>query len=93
VRYIASDERTADDVAHVLGAAIGKSDLKWTAFTDEQMKENMVKNGVPAERAAEVVDIYSSINSGKLGEDYWQHRPTLGVMKLEDFAKEFAAAF
>lgn len=93
VRYVASDERTADEVAHALGAAIGQPSLHWVAFTDEQMRENMVKNGVPATRAAEVVDIYASINSGKLGEDYWQHRPALGQVKLEDFAREFAAAF
>jgi uncharacterized protein YbjT (DUF2867 family) len=93
VRYVASDERTADEVAHVIGTAIGKPDLKWVAFTDEQMRENMVKNGVPANRADEVVDIYASINSGKLGEDYWLHRPRLGDVKLEDFAREFAAAF
>lgn len=93
VRYVASDERTADEVAQAFGAAIGQPDLKWMAFTDEQMRENMVKNGVPVTRADEVVDIYASINSGKLGEDYWQHRPALGQMKLEDFAKEFAAAF
>ncbi|WP_201978359.1 NAD(P)H-binding protein [Hymenobacter rubidus] len=93
VRYVASDERTADEVAHALGAAIGQPNLKWVAFTDEQMRENMVKNGVPATRANEVVDIYASINSGRLGEDYWQHRPILGEVKLEDFAREFAAGF
>jgi uncharacterized protein YbjT (DUF2867 family) len=93
VRYVASDERTANEVAQALGAAIGKPDLKWVAFSDEQMRENMTSHGVPADRANEVVDIYKSINNGKLGEDYWQHRPTLGQVKLEDFAGEFAAAF
>ncbi|GAB2873690.1 Rossmann-fold NAD(P)-binding domain-containing protein [Hymenobacter ruber] len=93
VRYVASDERTADEVAHAIGAAIGKPDLKWVAFTDAQMRENMTSHGVPVDRANEVVDIYASINSGKLGEDYWQHRPVLGDVKLEDFAREFAAAF
>ena len=93
VRYVASDERTADEVAQAIGAAIGKPDLKWVAFTDEQMRGNMTSHGVPVDRANEVVDIYVSINNGKLGEDYWQHRPVLGVVKLEDFAREFAAAF
>ena len=93
VRYVASDERTADEVARALGSAIGQPDLKWVAFSDEQMRENMTSHGVPANRANEVVDIYASINSGKLGEDYWQHRPALGQVKLEDFAWEFAAAF
>ena len=93
VRYVASDERTADEVAHAIGAAIGQPNLSWVAFTDEEMRDNMVKNGAPATRAAEVVDIYASINSSKLGEDYWQHRPRLRQVNLEDFAKEFAAAF
>lgn len=31
--------------------------------------------------------------SGKLYEDYVSHKPVLGRVKIEDFAKEFAAAF
>ena len=93
VRYVASDERTADEVAQVLGAAVGRPDLPWVALTDDQMRESLVQNGVPADRASEIVDIYASIGSGKLGEDYEQHKPVLGQMKLEDFAREFAAAF
>jgi len=93
VRYVASDERTADEVAQVLGAAIGRPDLRWVTLTDAQMLENMIKNGVPAARAAEVADIYASIRNGALGADYEQHKPPLGRVKLEDFAKEFAAAF
>lgn len=93
VRYVASDERTADEVAQVLGAALGRPDLRWVALTDAQMQESLVKNGVPAARAAEVADIYASIRSGALGADYERHKPPLGRVKLEDFAKEFAAAF
>ena len=93
VRYIASEERTADKVAQVLRAAIGQSALRWVASTDAQVQENLVKNGVPAGRVAEIVDIYASINSGALGEDYEQHKPALGQVKLEDLTKEFAAVF
>ena len=93
VRYVASDERTPDEVAHALGTAIGRPDLRWVAFTDEQMRENLLQNGLPASTAADVVDIYASMNSGALGEDYEQHRPALGQVKLEEFAQEFAAAF
>ncbi|GAA4496487.1 NmrA family NAD(P)-binding protein [Hymenobacter ginsengisoli] len=93
IRYVASDERTQDEVAHALGAAIGRPDLRWVAFSDEQMRENLLKNGLPPSTAADVVDIYASMNSGALAEDYEQHKPALGKVKLEDFAKEFAAAF
>ena len=93
VRYVASDERTQAEVAHALGAAIGQPDLRWVAFTDEQMRESLLQNGLPPRTAADVVDIYASMNSGALGEDYEQHKPVLGQVKLEDFAQEFAAAF
>jgi len=93
VRYVASDERTQEEVAQALGAAIGQPDLRWVAFSDEQMRDNLLKNGLPANVAADIVDIYVSMNRGALGEDYEQHKPALGKVKLEDFAKEFAAAF
>jgi uncharacterized protein YbjT (DUF2867 family) len=93
IRYIASDERTQNEVAQALGAAIGQPDLRWVAFTDEQMRENLLKNGLPPSTAADIVDIYASMSSGALAEDYEQHKPALGKVKLEEFAKEFAAAF
>jgi uncharacterized protein YbjT (DUF2867 family) len=93
IRYIASDERTQDEVAQALGAAIGQPDLRWVAFSDEQMRDNLLKNGLPPSTAADIVDIYASMNSGALAEEYEQHKPALGKVKLEDFAKEFAAAF
>ncbi|UOQ99639.1 NmrA family NAD(P)-binding protein [Hymenobacter sp. 5317J-9] len=93
VRYAASDERTANEVAQVLGAAIGRPGLRWVSLTNEQIQENLLRHGLPAARASEIVDIYTSIGNGTLGEDYEQHKPGLGRVKLEDFAREFAAAY
>ena len=93
VRYVASDERTADEVAQALGHAIGRPDLRWVALSDEQMHSSLTGHGLPAARAADIVAIYASIRSGQLSEDYAQHRPALGRVKLEEFAQEFAAAF
>lgn len=93
VRYVSSDECTCTEAAHALGAAIGKPDLQWLTFTDAQMQEGLEKAGLPAAAAAGVVELYASIHSGALGEDYEQHKPMMGNVKLADFAKEFAAAF
>lgn len=93
VRYVASDERTQDEVAQALGAAIGRPDLRWVAFTDEQMRANLLQNGLPASVASDIVDIYASMTNGTLGEDYAQHKPAMGKVKLEEFVQEFAAAF
>lgn len=94
VRYVASDERTATDTAKVLGAAIGKPDLQWLTFTDEQAKTGMEQNGIPPSIAAHLVDLNRSIHSGAMGEDYELNKPTMmGKVKVEDFAKEFAMVF
>lgn len=93
VRYVASDERTPDEVAQVLGAAIGRPDLRWVELSDAQMLQTLVNNGLPVSSAAGLVDLYRSLRTGKLGADYARHKPALGKVKLEDFAREFAAAY
>ncbi len=94
VRYVASDERTGNETASVLGAAIGKHDLKWMLITNEQMQSGLESAGMNPRIAAGLVELYAGLHSGLLSEDYYRHRPkVLGKVKLEDFAKEFAAAF
>ena len=94
VRYIASDERTTDDIAKVLGEAIGKPSLPWIAFTDEQSNGGMLQAGLPAEVANNYTEMGASIRSGKMFEDYWKNHPSqLGKTKLEDFAKTFAVVY
>lgn len=94
VRYVGSDERTANETAHILGAAIGKPDLKWVTFTSEQTQSGLEERGMPTHIAANYVELGAGIHSGELRQDYELHKPTaMGKVKLEDFAKEFAAAF
>lgn len=94
VRYVASDEHTANEIAHILGAAIGKPDLKWITFTNEQMQAGLEKRGVPAYIVSKLVELGASLHSGVLLQDYELHKPVvMGKVKLEDFAKEFAAAY
>ena len=94
VRYIASDEHTVNEITYLLGAAIGKPDLKWEICSNEQMQEDLEKNGVPPHIAACLVEMYDCVHSGAFAEDYLLHQPIkMGKVKLEDFVKEFAATF
>jgi uncharacterized protein YbjT (DUF2867 family) len=94
VTYIASDEVSTADVASILGTAIGKPDLQWVAFTDEQALSGALQAGLPEEIAKNYIEMGQAINSGKMAEDYWKHRPSsLGKTKLKDFAPIFAAAY
>ena len=93
VRYVASDELTCSEVARILGAAIGKPDLKWVIKSSEETQNGLEAAGVPPLVAAGLVEMNASMHSGVLFEDYYRNRPALGKTKLTDFAKEFAAAF
>lgn len=94
IRYVVSDESTPTQVAHALGAALGKPDMEWVLLTDEQAQTGLEQNGVPAHLATLFVELNAAIHNGKLREDYDRHKPaTMGKVKLTDFASEFAAVF
>jgi uncharacterized protein YbjT (DUF2867 family) len=93
VKYIASDERTTEDIAKALGEAVGKPGTPWIVFKNEQSLQGMLDAGLTPAMAEAYTQMGQSINSGLLQEDYWKHRPTLGKLKLEEFAKRFAAVY
>ena len=93
IRYIASEEVSPNEVAQILGEAIGKPGLKWLEIPDEQMLNGMKAAGMNPEIAKGLVEMNAGRRSDVLYEDYKQHKPTLGKVKLTDFAKEFATAF
>jgi len=94
VRYLVSDDRTLGPIATVLGTAIGKPELPWVEFTDEQALNGMLQNGLPPEIARNFVEMGTAIRSGVLWEDYDQNKPKVkGSINLEAFAEEFADRF
>jgi uncharacterized protein YbjT (DUF2867 family) len=93
ISYVASDELSPNEVAGILGEAIGKPGLKWTIIPDEQLLNGMIASGMNSKIAAGFVEMNASRRGGVLYEDYYRNKPTLGKVKLTDFAKEFAAAF
>ena len=94
VQYISSDERTTNEIAGVLGEAIGKPGTPWVVFSDEQNLEGMLGAGLSKTIAEGYTQMGNSIHSGLLQEDYWKNRPAeLGKLKLETFAQSFAEAY
>lgn len=93
VRYVASEELTGYEVASILGEAIGKPYLKWELISDKQLLSGMKDFGASDSLSNDVTEMNASMHSGKLYEDYYRNRPTLGKVKLKDFAKEFAVAY
>ncbi|MEO6843868.1 MAG: NAD(P)H-binding protein [Ginsengibacter sp.] len=93
IRYIASDEVSPNEVAKILGEAIDKPDLKWQVIPDEQMLKGMLAAGMNTKIAKGLVEMNANRRGGKLYEDYNQHKPALGKVRLTDFAKDFAEVY
>lgn len=94
IRYIASDEKTTDEVASILGKAIGKPDLKWINFTDEDTVGGMLQNGLPLDVAKNYAEMGAAMRSGEMAAEYNSSRPeTFGKTNFEAFAPVFAAAY
>jgi uncharacterized protein YbjT (DUF2867 family) len=93
ILYVASDDRTCDEIATILGTAINKPDLKWITITNEQMQNGMEANGLSPHVAANLVELGEATHSGVLREDYEKNKPAMGSVKLEDFAKDFAKIY
>lgn len=93
VRYVASDETGTDEVASLIGQAIGKPTLQWTKFPDDQAKAGMLQAGLNENVSDNYVEMGNALDTGIMSEDYWKHKPSLGKVKIEDFAKTFAQAY
>ena len=93
IRYLASDDMTASAAAQLLGTAIGKPDLQWVTFTDEEAFAALREAGMPVTVARLFVELGAAIHNGTIREDYDLHQPVIGDHKLRDFAQEFAAVF
>lgn len=93
VRYVASDEVSPNEIAKALGESIGKADLEWKVISDQELLENWLHIGFNEQVAKGFVETQASQGSGILYEDYYQHQPVLGKVKLADFVKEFAVAY
>lgn len=93
IRYIASEELTCNEVATILGEAIGKPYLKWGTISDKMLTNTMLKRGMNEMMVKGIVEMGAAGRTGKLYEDYYKHRPILGKTKLKDYAKEFAKQY
>jgi uncharacterized protein YbjT (DUF2867 family) len=92
-RYIASDETSTDEIASMLGTSIGIPGLKWVKFTDEQTFEGLLQAGISKTTADLFVEGFRAMNGDNFWADYWKNHPSLGRVKLENFAKIFGEVY
>ncbi|SHK58300.1 NAD(P)H-binding protein [Chryseobacterium polytrichastri] len=94
IKYIVSDVRPASDFAKVFGTAIGKPELPWVEFKDQDSLNGMLQAGLPKEMAELYTEMGRGVRTGIVQKDFLEHgSPVEGETKLEEFAKEFALKF
>lgn len=94
IQYISSDISTYSEIASALGNAIGKQELPWIGFSDEDALQGMLQSGLAEVFAKGYVQMGKSIREGLIQEDYFNRKEQPnGKVKLEDFAKEFALVY
>jgi Predicted nucleoside-diphosphate-sugar epimerases len=93
IKYVASDERTCNEVAGVLGKALGRPNLVWKVLPPEQVLQSLLKHGMPENAANHLIELEQAIHTGILREDYDKNKPAYGKVSLEDYAGEFAAIY
>lgn len=93
-RPVASEDLTGDETAKILGAAIGKPDLKWVLVSDKETLNGLLALGMNPKIATGLVEMYTALHSGLLAEEYYLNKPeVMGKVKMKDFAKDFATVY
>ena len=93
VHYIASDEVSPDEIATALGNATGNPDLEWKVISGEALLDQMLSAGVNGWIAEGMIAMQKAQGDGSLYEDFYANKPTLGKIKLKDFAREFSQIY
>jgi uncharacterized protein YbjT (DUF2867 family) len=92
--YIVSSEHTNADIASAIGKAIGKPELPWVEFKDEDLINAMTGTGASLDVATNYAEMGNAISSGIMFEDYHNSKSIAkGKIDFETFVKEFAKAF
>lgn len=95
IKYIVSDVKNGKEAAALLGHAIGKPDLQWVQFSDEQLLGALLQNGFSKNAAQHyIVDMGIAIRKGILARHYEQNKyEVVGKRSFADFTREFAFVY
>jgi hypothetical protein len=94
VRYLYGPrDYTMTEVTRILGASIGKPDLKYVEFPDAVFRKGLIRGGLTPNAADLAVEINRGIDSGVVKAEP-RSRTNTTPTTLEEFAKTtFAPAF
>jgi uncharacterized protein YbjT (DUF2867 family) len=94
IQYVVSDELKGGELAKTLGDALGKPNLPWVVFTDDQLKQGIVQGGFSEHMADNFAEMGRAIGEGHIWEPYLADKANnFGSRKFSEFAKELGAIY
>lgn len=93
IRYVGSEEMTCNEAAGIIGTAIGKPWLQWALLSDKQMLQGLKMAKMPQKVAELLVEMQAATHSGVTLRNFHKNNPTMGKVRLTEFAREFAEAY
>lgn len=91
--YVISDLSGTDEIASLIGKAIGNPDLKWVRIPAEEIKKRLLTYGFADGAADDYVEMFASLDTGRLFEDIQKTKPKIEGTSIEEFSKTWAAAY
>jgi uncharacterized protein YbjT (DUF2867 family) len=92
-KYVVSDVTGTDEIASLIGKEIGKPDLKWIKFPAPDFKKVLLSFGFANGAADDYVEMFSTLDTGLLFEDFVAGGHTASGTSIETFAKQFAELY
>lgn len=91
--FVGPRDVTMKEAAPVLGAAIGKPDLKYSLIAYDEAGKAMLASGMKPKMIELMLQLYRAFNSGHIKNSQRITPEHRGKTTIEDFAKEFAHAY
>lgn len=92
-KYVVSDLTGTDEIAALIGQEIGKPDLKWVKFPAPDFKNVLLSFGFTNGAADDYVEMFATLDTGLLFEDFFAGKHTASGTSIETFAKQFAEIY
>jgi uncharacterized protein YbjT (DUF2867 family) len=79
-----------NEIASIIGKAIGKPDLKYVQFQDQDAVKGMMQGGLSKSTAEALVEFSEAMNKGEVTATLKRTPENTTPTSLEEFAKTFA---
>jgi len=92
IRYVISDVRSGNEVAALIGEAVG-TQVNWVEFSDDALLAGLLQNGFSRDAGETlVVNAGKAMREGLFDEFKKEVYRATGGRRFEEFAREYAAA-